>query len=173
MPSFGFNKKDGETPAPIPVGDYEVMIRSSDFKETKSGGERLLLGVDVIAGTYAGRRIWHPINTQGSPGAISHGKKALAKLLEALGIDEIKETEELHDLPVVAMVDIEKSYEYDDKNTINGWRRIEDNGEASRAAPLKEAARRSFLSNGQPAPAAKPAAPRLTAAQIVDDEMPF
>ena len=181
MPAFGFNRQDGETPAPIPAGRYETIIRSSDFKLTRSGGERLVLGVDVIAGSYTGRRIWHAINVAGSDGAINHGRRALAKLLGALKLDKIEDTEELHGKPLMADVRIESSFGYDDKNTIDDWHPLEDKGArqglepaapVARAAPAAQdaQARRTFMNNGNQA---KSATPKPTAAEICGEDIPF
>jgi Protein of unknown function (DUF669) len=179
MPAFDFNRKDGESPQPVPAGNYEVMICRSDFKLTRSGGEQLILGVKIISGAYTGRQIFHAINVAGSDAACAFGRKKLAKLLEALNLEKIEETEELHDRPLMAVVEIEHSLDYDPKNVVNGWHRLEDNGEASRAASAAPAAakdqakrrfQQSMKSNSGAAPAASD---RRTTAQIIDDNIPF
>jgi hypothetical protein len=182
MPVFDFSQKDGESPAPVPKGIYEVEIHTSDFKETRAGGERLVLGVDIMSGPFAGRRIFSSINSAGySDGALAFGRKQLAKILKALSIPKISGTEELHDQRLMATIGIEYSDEYGDKNSVDGWHPFD--AEISRAAaaapaassapaaPLKEQARRSFMNSDTPT---KPAEPdRRTTAQIVDEDIPF
>jgi hypothetical protein len=199
MPTYDFDQKDGETFPPVPGGRYEVVVRTSEFKTTRSGNEQLVFMTEILAGEYTGRQIPYPIMTYGSDAGVAFGKKKLSKLLKALGIPKIHETSELHGKPLLAEVEIEISTgSWDDKNNIVAWYPLENSegGLTARAAP---APRRNYLSNGEPAPSAAPSADALkdqaknrfqqsmrannsaapaapdkrTTAQIVDEDIPF
>jgi hypothetical protein len=102
MPSRSFD--------PLPRGDYEMMIVKSDVKPTQSGtGHYIELEMHVLSGEHSGRRMWERLNVDNpnkTAQDISQG--LLASLCHAVGITEIGETEELHDTPFVAHVDIDK-----------------------------------------------------------------
>jgi hypothetical protein len=115
MAKFNFNSATVEPMAarsfdPLPRGDYEMMIVKSDVKPTQAGtGHYIELEMHVLSGEHSGRRMWERLNVDNpnkTAQDISQG--LLASLCHAVGIAEIGETEELHDTPFVAHVDIDK-----------------------------------------------------------------
>ena len=95
MAKFNFNSATVEPMQarsfdPLPKGDYEMMIVKSDVKPTQA-------------------RIWERLNVDNpnkTAQDISQG--LLASLCFAVGVKEIGETEELHDTPFIAHVEIDK-----------------------------------------------------------------
>jgi hypothetical protein len=85
MPTFNFNKRDGEQPPPVPPGSYEVAIKSSELKFRELTGDKyLLLGVDILSGPYQGHRLWESLTMQGK--GTYYGKRDLAKILAIFGL---------------------------------------------------------------------------------------
>lgn len=145
MAKFNFNSATVEPmPSrsfePLPRGDYEMMIVKSDVKSTQAGtGHYIELEMHVLGGEHSGRRIWERLNVDNpNKTAQDIAQAALASLCHAVGISEIGETEELHDTPFVAHIDIDKKDP--SRNRIMGY--------ATAGAPAPKAA----------APAARPAA---------------
>jgi hypothetical protein len=102
MPSRSFD--------PLPRGEYEMMIVKSDVKATQAGtGHYIELEMHVLGGEHSGRRIWERLNVNNpNKTAQDIAEAALASLCHAIGVTEIGETEELHDTPFIARVDIDK-----------------------------------------------------------------
>lgn len=150
MANFNFNANTVEPMAPrsydpMPNGDYEMIITKSDVKPTKAGtGHYLELEMQVISGEHSGRRHWERLNID-NPNKQSEdiAKGALAALCLAVGVDDMTDTEQLHDIPFTAKVEINRKEP--DRNRITGY--ASAGGEAPAAAL---------------APAAKPAAPAAT-----------
>jgi hypothetical protein len=145
MAKFNFNSATVEPmPSrsfePLPRGDYEMMIVKSDVKSTQAGtGHYIELEMHVLGGEHSGRRIWERLNVDNpNKTAQDIAQAALASLCHAVGISEIGETEELHDTPFVAHIDIDKKDP--SRNRIIGY--------ATAGSPAPKAA----------APAARPAA---------------
>jgi hypothetical protein len=125
---------------PLPKGDYEMMIVKSDVKPTQAGtGHYIELEMHVLGGEHSGRRHWERLNVDNpNKTAQDIANAALASLCYAIGIEDMTETEQLHDQPFVAHVEIDKKDPT--RNRIMGY--------ATAGAPALKAA----------APAARPAA---------------
>ena len=123
----------------LPEGDYEMIVTKSDTKPTKAGnGHYLELEMQIIAGQFSGRRHWERLNLDNpSQQTVKIAQEQLARLCMAMGLDEIQDSEELHDRAFIATLGIDKK----DATRNMVW----DYKPAEAAAPA-------------PAPAAKPAA---------------
>ena len=132
MPSRSFE--------PLPKGDYEMMIVKSDVKPTQAGtGHYIELEMHVLGGEHSGRRIWERLNIDNpNKTAQDIASAALASLCYAVGVQDMTETEQLHDIPFVAHIEIDKKDPT--RNRVMGYAGI--------SAPAPKAA----------APAARPAA---------------
>ena len=124
--------------SPIPAGNYLALVTSSEMKLLKSGnGTGLSLQLQIVDGQYANRRIFANINVQhNNPKAESIGQGQLSQLCHAVGILQLKDTSELHNIPVTIKVKIRiaaPGSNYDDSNEIVGYEAA--NGSASHAAP--------------------------------------
>lgn len=125
---------------PLPKGDYEMMIVKSDVKPTQAGtGHYIELEMHVLGGEHSGRRIWERLNIDNpNKTAQDIASAALASLCYAVGVQDMTETEQLHDIPFVAHIEIDKKDPT--RNRVMGYAGI--------SAPAPKAA----------APAARPAA---------------
>jgi hypothetical protein len=151
MATFNFNAAGVEPMAPrsyepLPNGEYEMIITKSDVKSTKAGtGQYLELEMQVVSGEHSGRRHWERLNVSNpNKQAEDIAKAALAALCLAVGVTDIADTADLHDIPFIAALEIDRKEP--DRNRIVGYSSAE-------AAPAPAA---------KPAPAARPAAPAAT-----------
>ena len=144
MAQFSFNAASAPTPqmgsrGPLPPGAYEVIIAQSDIKATKAGtGEYIELEMQVVDGEHSGRRLWERLNVNNpNKTAEDIAKAALGALCMAVGVDDLTDTQQLHDIPFVIGVEIDRK-----DPTRN---RVMSYGQASApapkaAAPVKPAA---------------------------------
>lgn len=123
---------------PLPAGEYEMIIVRSETRPTRAGtGHFLELEMQVVSGPASGRRHWERLNLDNvNAQAVKIAQETLAKICVALGLDEVNDSEELHDIPFIAEIGIDKKDET--RNVIY------------RFNPAMKSA---------PKPAAKPAAP--------------
>jgi hypothetical protein len=140
-----FEERTSSSFDPLPAGDYEMMITKSATKPTKSGnGSYLELEMQVLGGSHSGRRHWERLNLDNpSQQTVKIAQEQLARLCMALHLDDVSDSEELHDTPFVAEVGIDKKDPT--RNVIWNYRAAVDAPAAKPAAPAK------------PAPAAAPA----------------
>lgn len=133
---------------PLPAGDYEMMIVKSDTKPTKAGtGHYLECEMHVISGEHSGRRHWERFNLDNpNAQAVKIAQESLARLCAALGVDEVEDSEQLHDRPFIAEVGIDKKD--DTRNVI--W-----NYKAALGAPAAKPAAKPAAS-AAPAKSARP-----------------
>jgi hypothetical protein len=153
MATFNFNAASVEpmqprTYGPLPAGDYEMIIVKSDVRAVKPPkvGHFVELEMQVLSGEFSGRRHWERLNIDNqNKQAEEIAKAALASLCFAVGVTDMTDTVQLHDIPFVAHVEIDRKEP--DRNRIMGY------ATAGASAPA-----------AQPAPAARPAAPAPAAA---------
>lgn len=95
---------------PLPKGDYEMIITDSTVKPTKAGdGHYIELVMQVISGEHSGRRHYERLNVDNpNKTAQDIAERALASLMHAVGKPDMTDTTELHDIPFVAVVDIDR-----------------------------------------------------------------
>ncbi len=131
---------------PLPAGEYEMMVVKSTTKPTKSGnGSYLELEMHIISGEHTGRRHWERLNLDNpSLQTVKIAEEQLARLCVALGLDEVDDSDQLHDKPFVAEFGIDKKDST--RNVIWGYRAIT-------GAPVSPAK----LKTTTPPPAAAPA----------------
>ena len=94
---------------PIPPGEYVVQIISSEMVETSSrNGSMLKLEIEVIEGDQAGRKIYDRINLD-NPNAqtVEIAQRTLSAICHATGKLSVQDSEELHNLPMVAVVKVD------------------------------------------------------------------
>lgn len=89
--------------APLPVGDYVVIVASSNVKATKDGkGRYVAMEYQVVEGEYSGRKVWDNLNLWNpSEQAMAIAKASLANLQQACRLPRISDTSELHGIPFV------------------------------------------------------------------------
>ena len=115
MPVFDFDVSTYEAPKrtsfePLPPGDYNAMITDSQMKATKAGtGEYLELTMQIIDGAHSGRRIWERLNVvNASKVAEEIARSQLNGIKAACNIEKRESSEQLHDIPFVLSLDIDR-----------------------------------------------------------------
>jgi hypothetical protein len=167
---------------PLPVGQYKVQIIESKIEDTKSGsGQMLTLTLEVTEGEYANRRVWDRLNIRNdNPDAQRIAQRALANLCLAIGVAQLRDTEELHFKPMMVKIGIrqDKTGQYGPQNTV---RYTAGKGALGAAAQPQN---RPPQAQGRPAQAARPAQgqpagnkpwnqPKQPQKADLDDEIPF
>lgn len=155
MAQFQFNANEVPEVAPrsfgpLPAGSYDMVITKSDIKPTKAGtGHYIELEMQVVDGEHSGRRLWERLNIDNpNKQAEDIAKAALGALCQAIGVIDMEDTDQLHDTPFVAHVEIDRKEP--DRNRIVGY----------------------SAANGAPAPAVK-AAPTAPAKSAKSASMPW
>ncbi|MGE0378965.1 MAG: DUF669 domain-containing protein [Planctomycetaceae bacterium] len=129
MVSLNFNAQDVEPNDsfdPLPSGDYLCVIVASDLKPTKSGnGSFLELELEVIEGPYKGRKLWDRLNLNNpNQTAMKIAKGTLSAICRAVNVLQPQDSSELHDLPLLCKVRLEKRSDIDDlTNVVKGYRK--------------------------------------------------
>lgn len=106
---------------PIPAGSYPVIITESEIRETKSGtGNYLRVTLEVQAGEYQGRKIFHNITLQNqNQTAVGIGQRHLSQICHAVGVLQVQDSAQLHHKPLIAVVKIRKGNDgYNDSNEV-------------------------------------------------------
>jgi hypothetical protein len=150
--------EDDRSFEPLPAGDYLMQVIESDIKPTKTGGDQLVLTLEVLDGPYANRRVWDRLNIKNNnPDAQRIAQRALADLCLAVGVTSLRNTEDLHFKPLTGRLTIkqDKTGQYGPQNAV----RYKARGGAAPAgkAPVAAAAK--------PAAAAQAARPATNGAK--------
>lgn len=141
--------------APLPPGDYPVVITESDMKPTKSGsGEYLQLTLEVIDGPMKGRKLWDRLNLVNSnTTAVEIAQRALSQICHAVNVMTPQDSHELHGKPLVATVATKDEPGYGVRNEVKKY------GAMNGAQPAAMAAQPAAV----PAAAPTAAGPQVSA----------
>lgn len=114
--------EDDRSFEPLPAGDYTMQVIESELKDTKSGsGQQLVLTLEVIEGPHSNRRVWDRLNIRNqNADAQRIAQRSLADLCLAVGIQSLRNSEELHFKPFIGAVKIreDKTGQYGPQNTV-------------------------------------------------------
>lgn len=93
---------------PVPPGEYKVQITSSEFCQTSTGnGHQLKLEMEILEGDQAGRRLYDRLNLDNpNAQAVEIAQRTLSAICHAVGKLSVQDSEELHMLPMTAVVSI-------------------------------------------------------------------
>ncbi len=117
-----------------PAGKYLVQIIASEMRPTKDGrGQYLYLELDILDGQFAGRKLFDRLNlVNDNPDTVDIAKRALSSICRATGQMQVKDSEQLHLIPMIADVRVRPPKgQYGESNAI---RYLPRNGSAP-AAP--------------------------------------
>jgi len=109
----------------IPAGDYLAHIVKSEMKQTKSGnGSYLSLHFTVLEGEYKGRMVFTNLNLDNpNPVAVEIARKELNSICDACEMQDVTDSEELHQVPLVVVVKIKKATaQWPEGNEIGGYK---------------------------------------------------
>lgn len=128
MAEYIFNASEVEPQSssftPIPAGKYLAVINDDQMKDTKAGtGRYLQLEFEIIEGEYTGRRLWARLNLENpNPMAVQIARSELSSICRAVNVLQLRDTVELHNLPLVISVRCKKSKDSDEMtNEIAGY----------------------------------------------------
>jgi hypothetical protein len=143
------NVEPSESFGVLPEGKYLCMAVASEIKPTKSGtGEYLEITFEVLDGQGKGRKVWERLNIRNAnKKAEEISQRQLSALCRAVGVLNLQDSDQLHNLPVVLDIEIEQREGYSPQNRVKGY-----NASGSSAPVASSPALRSS------APAAAPAA---------------
>lgn len=152
----------------IPAGDYAVVIDAAEIKATKTGtGQYIKLKLKVTGPTNAGRVLFSNVNILNqSPEAERIGRQELRKIMEATGVLELSDSDQLIGGHMIVKVTVKTSEQYGAENEVKGYRSI--GGAPSPMPSTTPPAQPSMFAAQPPAAAvqqqAPAAAPRAAAA---------
>ncbi len=131
MPHLNFTLEKYEAPKfeLIPEGRYVAKIISTELKETKANPENKYLEIifKIISGSYNGRSVFDRLNTEHTnETAQKMSRQRLSWLGHVLEIDQLLQTEQLHNKPLFIYVTQEKSNNpnYGDSNRVRRFERL-------------------------------------------------
>lgn len=114
-PSTGFDA--------IPPGKYKAVISESEEKQTKKGdGSYLQLTFTVVDGEYENRKLWARLNLNNpNDQAVSIARSELSAICRSVGVRQIKDPSQLHDIPLLIRVSAKKDDAGEFRNEIKGY----------------------------------------------------
>lgn len=119
----------------IPTGTYEAVISNSESRPMKSGnGMGFNLEFEIISGECKGRKVfaWITFEHRTSPDAQRIGREQLSAICRAVGVTQLNDTAQLHNLPLHIVVALDKNDPT--RNIIKGFKAVKSVG-AGTAAP--------------------------------------
>lgn len=113
MAQLNFNAAEIDTTSrdAIPSGTYEAVITDSEMKATKNGlGMGINLTFEIISdGPAKGRKVFVWINYEHPKVEAQRiGREELASLCKAVGVSNLTDTNQLHNLPLMITVGLDK-----------------------------------------------------------------
>ena len=136
MASLSFDATSVEITSrdPVPADVYEALITDSEIRATRTGnGKGINLTFEIVSGPHKGRKVFAWINFQHPKAEVQRiGQEELARICKAVGIGRLEDTAQLHNLPMMITVGIDK----DDKtrNVIKNYKAKEGAAPAQTAA---------------------------------------
>lgn len=150
--------EDDRSFEPLPAGDYLMQVIESDIKDTKTGGQQLVLTMEVLEGPFSNRRVWDRLNIRNqNADAQRIAQRGLADLCLAVGVNPLRNTEELHFKPFTGRLTIkpDKTGNYGPSNAVR-YKSRGGQPPASKAAVERPAASAGQAVQRPAATAAKP-----------------
>jgi hypothetical protein len=126
MPAIEFNADEVEPRSgfdPLPPGKYKAVITESEEKQTKKGdGSYMQFTFEVIDGDHKGRKLWARLNLNNpNDQAVGIARSELSAICRAVNVKQLKDTQQLHDLPMVIKVSAKKDDQGEVRNEIKGY----------------------------------------------------
>ena len=114
MAQLKFNAAEIDTTSrdAIPSGTYEAVVTASEMKATKNGlGMGINLTFEIVSeGPAKGRKVFVWINYEHPKAEAQRiGREELASLCKAVGITDLDDTVQLHNLPLLVTIGLDKN----------------------------------------------------------------
>ena len=163
---------------PIPAGTYKLQVLESAIADTSTGsGQMLTLTLEVVEGQYANRRIWDRLNiVNQNPDAQRIAQRNLADLCIAVGVAQLRNTDELHNKPFMARVTVQpdKTGQYGPQNRVRySVGKQGAGGAATGGGGGQKPAGRAAAPPARPWGSGGAAKPAAKTQKEMDDEIPF
>jgi hypothetical protein len=131
MAQLQFNAAEVDTTSrdAIPSGTYEAVVTDSETRATKSGtGMGINLAFEILSeGPAKGRKVFAWINYENANAKAQQiGREELASLCKAVGVVNLTDTAQLHNLPLMITVGIDRNDPT--KNVIKAYKAKAGNG---------------------------------------------
>ena len=110
--NFTASEVDTTSRDAIPSGVYEAVVTDSEMRATKSGlGMGINLTFEILSeGPAKGRKVFTWINYEHPKAEAQRiGREELASLCKAVGVAELNDTVQLHNLPLMVTVAIDRN----------------------------------------------------------------
>lgn len=94
----------------IPAGVYEAVITDSKTQAIKSGaGVGINITFEIISGEHKSRKVWQWINYQHTNQEAQRiGRGELSAICHAVGVLQLQDTAQLHNLPLLITVALDR-----------------------------------------------------------------
>jgi hypothetical protein len=149
----------------LPPGEYTVVVSDSQMKQTASGtGHYLALTLQVQGPEqHRGRMLWDNLNISNpSAKAVEIAQRQLAQLVKACGYEGISDSEQLHNIPVVAIVKVDRSDTT--RNVVKGYKSAgQPHLQAVPSTPQPQQTNAPEQNPAPPQPATQPQQPAMAA----------
>lgn len=114
MAILNFNAAEIDTTSrdAIPSGTYEAVVTDSETRATKNGtGLGINLTFEIISeGPAKGRKVFAWINYENANAKAQQiGREELASLCKVVGVTQLNDTVQLHNLPLLITVGIDRN----------------------------------------------------------------
>lgn len=108
---------------PIPSNKYIAAITASENKPTKAGtGTYLQLEFTVLDGEYKGRKVWSRLNLNNpNSQAVDIARSELSAICRAVGVMQVRDSSQLHNIPLVISVKLKQDASGEIHNEIKGY----------------------------------------------------
>lgn len=109
----------------IPAGEYRACIVDSMVQATKTGtGKFLNLEISILSGPHAGRKVFDRLNIWNpSPKAVEIAKATLSAICRAVGVLTPKDSQELHNRPLIIKLGVRNDPQFGDSNEVKAYKR--------------------------------------------------
>lgn len=116
---------------PLPIGEYQVTIRTAEICATKAGtGQYIKLQLAVTGPSHAGRVIFTNVNIRNpNPKAEEIGRRQLGDIMRAIGLPQLTDTDQLIGGDVTVKVDVRDDDTYGKSNEVKAFKAV--NGSAA------------------------------------------
>ena len=127
-----------------PAGKYLAQIVASEMRPTKDGrGQYLFIELDILDGQFVGRKLFDRLNlVNDNPDTVDIAKRALSSICRACAQMQVKDSEQLHLIPLIADVRVRPPKgQYGESNSIRYLpsKSVAHVAQAAPAAPATQA----------------------------------
>ena len=119
-------KDEGGSFDPLPAGWYIAKITQADLTQTKAGtGQYIKMRFDITGPTHEGRVVFANININNpNPTAEKIGRGQLRQMRDAMGMGELKDTDQLIGGDLQIKLSVKHDEQYGDSNDVKGFKPI-------------------------------------------------